>query len=252
MKNLSKNIIGQKIGKLTVISENGIRHGKKIFYCKCDCGNYTNVIGTRLRMIKGTKSCGCLKKSHFIDLTGQKFNKLTLVKYIGQNNQKCFIYEAKCDCGNFIRAEGNDIKSNRIKSCGCLKTIKAMKKCLENPYLMMIKNTYSDYRIKARQRNYNFDITLEYFSEKIKEKCYYCNSEPKNIKKPSKRRKWKENQVVLAYNGLDRVDNTKGYTVENTVSCCSMCNIAKSKTDVNVFYQWVNDVYINLKNKGLI
>ena len=35
--------------------------------------------------------------------------------------------------------------------------------------------------------------------------------------------------------GLDRVDATKGYTLENTVPCCVLCNFTKSDLSVQVF-----------------
>ena len=62
-----------------------------------------------------------------------------------------------------------------------------------------------------------FDSTkLEYygdfdeFSSLVDKECYYCHY-------------YKKEEV----NGIDRVDNTKGYTKENSVSCCEMCNRIK-------------------------
>ena len=55
-------MIGSKYGKLTVISLSGRSKDKqKVYLCKCDCGNESNVVSGNLK--KGnTKSCGCVGK----------------------------------------------------------------------------------------------------------------------------------------------------------------------------------------------
>lgn len=52
----------------------------------------------------------------FIDITGQKFNKLTAIKYLGNQNWLC-----KCDCGNDSITTAGRVKSGNTKSCGCVK-----------------------------------------------------------------------------------------------------------------------------------
>lgn len=53
------NAIGQKFGKLTVISQHSkTRNGHIRYTCKCECGNTNNVLITHLRQ-GNTKSCGC-------------------------------------------------------------------------------------------------------------------------------------------------------------------------------------------------
>lgn len=54
-----KNEIGNRYGKLTVISL-VTKHPKAIWHCKCDCGRYVDVRGIDLRN-GNTKSCGCIK-----------------------------------------------------------------------------------------------------------------------------------------------------------------------------------------------
>jgi len=59
-----------KYGRLTVLNQAGYnKSGHAMWFCRCDCGNFTITTGTNLR--KGyTQSCGCLvreKASHLID-----------------------------------------------------------------------------------------------------------------------------------------------------------------------------------------
>lgn len=60
-KIFTKNLVGQKFGKLTVVEmlEERNEHGKIIYKCQCDCGNEVNVLGNSLTTCH-TMSCGCL------------------------------------------------------------------------------------------------------------------------------------------------------------------------------------------------
>lgn len=54
------DITGQSFGRLTVIKEcEERRNGKLFWHCKCECGNYTDVVSQHLRN-ESTRSCGCL------------------------------------------------------------------------------------------------------------------------------------------------------------------------------------------------
>jgi hypothetical protein len=56
---------------------------------------------------------------NFIDLTGKKFNRLTVIErdgYIGKE----IAWNCICDCGKNKRTTGDKLKRNTTKSCGCL------------------------------------------------------------------------------------------------------------------------------------
>lgn len=55
-----------------------------------------------------------------IDLSGQKFGKLTVVKYAGKDKRNRALFYCKCECGNSKVVRGNHIAKGSIKSCGCL------------------------------------------------------------------------------------------------------------------------------------
>lgn len=61
---VSNNLVGRKFSKLTVIEKSAekTKSGNVKWLCKCDCGNETTVVGSKLKN-GHTKSCGCLKKS---------------------------------------------------------------------------------------------------------------------------------------------------------------------------------------------
>lgn len=53
-------------------------------------------------------------------------------------------------------------------------------------------------------------------------------------------------------NGIDRVDNNKGYTLNNCVPCCKTCNQAKHRLSQEYFIEWVEKIYKHLKTNGLL
>jgi len=56
---------------------------------------------------------------NFIDISGRKFNMLTVISRYGQ---KCpVLWRCLCDCGNKCIVTGNNIKSGTTKSCGCMR-----------------------------------------------------------------------------------------------------------------------------------
>ena len=57
-----KNLIGEKFGKLLVVSQADYKiHNKIVYLCECDCGNKTYVKSCNLtRTTRPTRSCGCI------------------------------------------------------------------------------------------------------------------------------------------------------------------------------------------------
>ena len=105
-----------------------LKRGEKrgvIWYwkCKCDCGTEREVKTQSLRSGM-SKSCGCLSREiHrklIQDLTGEKFNRLQVIKRVENNKFGHACYLCKCDCGNHNTVSGNSLRTGKIKSCGCL------------------------------------------------------------------------------------------------------------------------------------
>lgn len=55
---------------------------------------------------------------NFIDISGKKFNRLTVIKKAPNKNGRT-MWHCLCDCGNTTIARGEHIKKNKINSCGC-------------------------------------------------------------------------------------------------------------------------------------
>jgi len=111
-------------GRLTVTKRDGVdSYGKATWICSCECGGTTSVCGKLLRS-GNTKSCGCLQREQghlkWMDLTGKKFSRLTVIKFIGfLGKQKRSTWLCRCDCGNTSKVDTATLRSGSTKSCGC-------------------------------------------------------------------------------------------------------------------------------------
>lgn len=113
----------------------------------------------------------------FRDLTGQKFGRLTAIKRVedyiepssGRHRAR---WLCKCDCGNeTIVLDGNLIKKNGVKSCGCLRRDFAYN-------LNKSTNKYDltgEYGIGYTSKGEEFYFDLEDY-ELIKDYCWYINN----------------------------------------------------------------------------
>ncbi len=89
-------------------------------------------------------------------------------------------------------------------------------------YYSTPKGKYGRYKFGAKRRGFEFSLTVEQFSLIISQNCSYCGS--------------KESI------GIDRVDNNVGYSIENSVPCCTMCNMMKKNLPVEIFIEHCNKI----------
>lgn len=74
------------------------------------------------------------------------------------------------------------------------------------------------------------------------EGCRYCGEPPAPMPEKHTRRKRLSN-ADWRRNGIDRVDNSKGYVSGNVVACCSTCNRMKHTLGVEEFLQHVSRIH---------
>lgn len=124
MSRPTRDLLGQRFGKLEVIEFDGYKkekyHNVAYWKCKCDCGNTKSIQASRL--LQGiSKTCGCSKYSHKEkdDIVGKKFNRLTAIKRI-DDNRKGIRYLFLCDCGKQKIILKNAVVNGVTKSCGCI------------------------------------------------------------------------------------------------------------------------------------
>ena len=124
-----EDLSGQIFDRLVVIKRvqppQGLSDKQTFFECKCECGKTKIIRAADLKNGK-VKSCGCLNienlSNRAIDLSGQKFGKLTVIcrdksVSIGEN---AVHWICKCECGNIKSINGSYLRNGETKSCGCL------------------------------------------------------------------------------------------------------------------------------------
>ncbi len=91
-------------------------------------------------------------------------------------------------------------------------------------------------------------LAIEEFYELSQMPCYYCNKLRSN--KCVKKYKNIDNmqKSLYLYNGIDRIDNLKGHTIDNVVPCCKYCNFAKSNLNLEEFQDWIKRIKEYNKN----
>lgn len=60
--------------------------------------------------------------SALIDITGNKYGKLTVLRRVENAPKGKARWECRCDCGNVVIVRGGDLKYGTVKSCGCLRS----------------------------------------------------------------------------------------------------------------------------------
>lgn len=221
-----KDEIGNRYGRLTVIEKAGQNEKKSLLWkCRCDCGNISVCVGDLLR--RGTvRSCGCLRRID--EKIGAKYGKLTVVKKAGTNKWGQVQWECRCKCGNITKVVGSSLRNGHIKSCGCLHGLPEGEAAF-NAIVNSIK-------FSAKKRGYSYELTNKQLREITKKNCHYCNSPPSNAQKTYYA------NGNYTYSGVDRVNNKKGYTIDNVVPCCRICNRAKDTMSTTEFLKWIERV----------
>lgn len=114
------DLAGRTFGRLTVVRLDVSHAGKNPrWLCRCECGTEKSIRASSL--IRGhSQSCGCYRAEVLCpDLTGQTFNRFTVLRRgentkIGQASWIC-----RCDCGEIRSVKTYSLKSGNSKSCGC-------------------------------------------------------------------------------------------------------------------------------------
>lgn len=186
-------------------------------------------------------------KGNFLNLIGKRFGRLLVIKKAAVNSKNYIIWECLCDCGNIKYLLTTHLRRTKkgVKSCGCLRkeflgNIARREKgqngfsCLKNKY-----------KKSAKSRNLSFNLSKEQLMILFKGNCFYCNIEPLQIsvdETGSTPEAIKHSEFI--YNGIDRLDNTKGYEMDNCASCCKMCNWMKLNFTLEQFFSKIKRIAI--------
>ena len=182
-----------------------------------------------------------------IDLAGQRFGNLTIIKKEGYTKHRNVRWLCICDCGGKTIASQGNLKQGHVKSCGCAFRTARIRQFKIHPDGEAAFNAlYCSYKIAAKKHNLEWALTKREVSLLTQMPCYYCGQEPTQI--------FGKNRYngSFLYNGIDRIESNHGYLNDNVVSCCGKCNFAKRKMSLEEFLALVNGIFHNYKwGKGI-
>ena len=144
-----------------------------------------------------------------------------------------------CTCGTEKVVPANTLREGASLSCGC-KIVEIGK--LKREANSIEKTLYRGYRTGAVSRGLLFELTFKQVEALIYSNCHYCGDTPNDVKYYYNR-KGVDKSHYIKTNGIDRIDNTKGYSISNCVPCCKMCNQMKSNIHLDDFLGKINKIY---------
>lgn len=162
-----------------------------------------------------------------LDLTGKKFGMLTCVCIGEKDKSGKTQWNVFCECGAKKLVRLNDLRSNKVTSCGCKRIALSKKHGLHSHELYM-----TWYGMIERCRNSNHVGFLRYGGSGI-DVCERWAESINNFiddmgERPSK------------LHTLDRIDNTKGYSKENCRWATKKEQSRNRKDNVYVVYNGIN------------
>jgi len=166
---------------------------------------------------------------------GMTFGRLTVITENTRHTHRAFW--CRCACGQIASVNASPLFRGRTRSCGCLAVEVAHRglkpgEAAFNSLLLRWKNN-------AEARGYEFTLTRVEALTLSTQDCWYCGQPPSMVKHPPTPLVQGGPEYDWVYNGLDRLDNKKGYTAANVAPSCWPCNRAKAAMPVDRFREWV-------------
>jgi hypothetical protein len=189
----------------------------------------------------------CMRANNFKDIKDKTFGRLKVTEFSHTQDKKSYWF-TKCACGNTKLVRGGDLSSGKTKSCGCLKsqsTVDFNHRTKTKIALDTFSVVWQSYKRGAKNRDLDFHISKDEFYTLTQQNCTYCNQPPSQERKP--RVKGKLNSFI--YNGIDRIDSKKGYTLDNCTACCKLCNMMKRNLSVAEFVVHIKRIHAYQKGR---
>ncbi len=181
--------------------------------------------------------------SFAIDIAGQQFGRLTAVSKEsiptgrGTAARARVFWLCLCECGNTTIVDSNSLRTGNTRSCGCLvheiradQTGEVAKRDILRAYKNSAKRKTLVWALSDRQALYL-----------MSQSCAYCGAPPK-LRRISRSKKAKANHAPAVVNGIDRIENDKGYECGNVVACCWTCNRLKGSMPFTEWDAWLGQV----------
>lgn len=181
-----------------------------------------------------------------LDITGLRSGKLVPINRTDKKDKhNNYLWNCRCDCGNFILVRATCIKRGGAISCGCVKNSKVRDQSQHwLGYEEISLSYYNALKNGAIRRKIQFDVSIEYLWDlfiKQNRRCRYTNKEL-NFKS----RAYTSDGTA----SVDRLDSSKGYIEGNVQWVHKQINWMKRDLSDKEFFEWC-EIITEHKNKIL-
>lgn len=161
---------------------------------------------------------------------GDRYGKLTVCEESKSQRYgkfKYLIWHCRCDCGVEKWVKGCNLRAGRCQSCGCSRSQNQNwgQKAIARNSKYFFRSWLAIWRSKSnKRRDMEFTLTLEQLDELFDQqngRCYYTGE--KLILATGAKFAVAETNI-----SIDRIDNAKGYTIDNIVLCTKLVNISRN------------------------
>lgn len=184
--------------------------------------------------------------------TGHRFGKWS-VRHQGKSTRYGIVWVCECECGNVSPVQGTRLRNGKSNSCGCT-NVTATINAHWKGYGEIGKNLFTSYERSAAKRSIQFNVTIEEIWKRFLEQHRLCaiTNIPLTMYSRIPQRKGvvgnRGGIVGSRVNGtasLDRIDSTKGYTMDNVQWVHKRINVMKLDMSQEEFIEWCELVVSN-------
>lgn len=215
---------------------------RAVWECQCIlCNKIVKINSKQLRLKQFKRKCDCEiiseKRKNYL---GTKLGHSVITKLLRSDDDYVVWWLAECPNCNYTKEVCSDEISRWLRNNIKIECVCVAKEIVDPKYALLQsqKSAFKKYK--------DGDLTLEQFVELASKNCYYCGVEPQNCSNFYSYKEEDANTLTeyykeskkhadFKYNGLDRVDNSRGHYLDNVVPCCIRCNWAKGNKTVEQF-----------------
>lgn len=167
-----------------------------------------------------------------------KCGRLTTIRYLGVLPDKGGTWWlCKCDCGNEVEILGSHINQRRRRSCGCSKLAFGPLNIKWGGHGEISAAFWGRIRLNAESRKVPIEISIEEAWDlflKQERKCRLSGEQLEMLEPQGK---------TLRTASLDRIDSSKGYTLDNIQWVHKDINMMKQDHSDEDFLNWIDKIY---------
>lgn len=248
---VASDLTGVRFGRVTALyrTERKSNDGSYIWAMRCDCGNDFERSASRFRR---ATTCGCgmqLNSGQFdpTDIAGRRANDCIAIAPTELRTKGGYIvWRFRCElCGDeFERPTYAFLRGTISHKCPQWWAIHGARRKRGRTPLpdsqAHVNILYGHYSGSAARRGLEFALTKAQARSLFQGNCAYCGAEPTESYTSANL------AGTYKWNGIDRLDNSLGYSVTNCVTCCPTCNWSKRTQSVDDFRNWVRRAYLHL------